>query len=174
MAVTLVALDRPRTPRRLGAMIAAAATLPAIYELFRMCYYGNLLPNTAYTKEATTANWAQGWEYLKDFNRPYWAWVPAVILVVAVGATWGRVPGMRRRLVLATPTVAGLSVSTDDISIARQALDCPAIQRMLERARAPLTLDRMVHNVVESFTEFGTRIDPDPAKELARCRQVRS
>jgi len=108
--VTLFVFNRRPTPRRFGAAAASALALPAIYELFRMCYYGNLLPNTAYTKEATASNWAQGWEYLKDFNHPYWVWVAALILVVAA-VSWRRVPGMRR-LALATPAVAGVVYGT--------------------------------------------------------------
>ena len=64
-----------------------------------------------------------------------------------------------------------IAVSPDDIAIARKALACPAVQAMLQRARAPLTWRRIVRNIVESFTDFGTRIDPDPAVELARCRE---
>jgi arabinofuranosyltransferase len=375
----LVVYDRLHGVRRFAALAAAAIALPSTYELFRMCYYGNLLPNTAYAKEAIEQNWLQGWEYLKDFNRPYWLWVPALVAPLAFAATCGRVQGRRARLVYGTPTVAGLlygmlvirgggdfmharmllpavfalllpiaavplqrstvallatillwtavplaaegppyrgigphgitnerdiyvgthgnpvtiddfsytgsvlfgrkardqsesgghrdiaiftpffwgrqsmgadvpafvqggvfgcctigmlsvaagndiyiadmcglaspigsrlevsrrsrpghekilraswifamfgdphteptaggagkaSAAPEEIEAARQALDCPAIQRMLARARAPLTPDRAMRNLIESFTDFASRIDPVPAKELARCR----
>jgi arabinofuranosyltransferase len=127
--VALLFLDRPRCLRRAGMLIAVGLTLPVIYEIFRMCYYGDLLPNTAYAKEATGANWSQGWIYLLDFVRPYWLWVPAAILVVTAAVAWRHrrpsadpdkglpVPdvgnergslGRDRVLVLATPAVAGL------------------------------------------------------------------
>ncbi|MGD0949366.1 MAG: hypothetical protein ABSA52_18300 [Candidatus Binatia bacterium] len=106
--VTLAVLSRPTGRRSCIAIITWALVLPATYELFRMCYYGNLLPNPAYAKEATASNWTQGWEYLKDFNRPYWLWVPALVCMVAAAVTWGHVRGAMRRLVLATPAAAGL------------------------------------------------------------------
>jgi len=106
--VTLAVLSRPTGRRSCIAIITWALVLPATYELFRMCYYGNLLPNPAYAKEATASNWTQGWEYLKDFNRPYWVWVPALVCMVAAAVTWGHVRGAMRRLVLATPAAAGL------------------------------------------------------------------
>jgi len=367
---TVLALNRSWTVRRLGAIAGAALALPASYQLFRMCYYGNLLPNTAYVKEATTANWPQGWQYLRDFSQPYWLWVAGIAVLVAALASRRQVP-KTRRIVFVTPLVvaavygtlivrgggdfmharmllpavfaaqlpvaavpvrrsvtalfvaillwaavplraggppykgvgpAGITnerdlyvgkldhpITIDDyasnglvmlgrgarerseqgqrnvddfgviwsasqpldphapafaqrgvyaiaaigmvsvaagtniyiadhiglaspiasrlqiakrgrpghekslppswifamfgdpeapapkiapadaIHTARQALACPAIQRMLARAREPLTLRRMARNFAESFTDFTTRIDPDPSKELARC-----
>jgi arabinofuranosyltransferase len=375
----LVVYERLHGVRRFAALAASAVALPSTYELFRMCYYGNLLPNTAYAKEAIAQNWPQGWEYLKDFNRPYWLWVPALVAALAVATTCRRVQGGHTRLVYSTPAAAGLiygtlvirgggdfmharmllpavfalllpiaavplqcstvfllaivllwtavplvaagppyggigphgitnerdvyvgthgnpvtiddfsytgsvlfgrkardqsasgghrdvaiftpffwgnqsmgadvpafvqggvfgcctigmlsvaagndiyiadmcglaspigsrleigrrgrpahekilraswifamfgdphsepttggagraSASPEEIEVARKALGCPAIQRMLARARAPLTLDRATRNLIESFTDFASRIDPVPAKELARCR----
>ena len=104
--VALLLLARPPW-RRLAAISAWALALPASYELFRMGYYGNLLPNPGYTKEATTANWSQGWEYLNDFSAPYSLWVPALLLVVSAIASWAQVP-RARRLSFLTPPVAGL------------------------------------------------------------------
>ena len=94
---------------RVAAITAAAAALPLAYELFRMGYYGNLLPNPAYVKEATTPNWLQGWEYLKDFNRPYWVWVPALVGSIAGGVAWRGVRSARLRVAIATPAVAGIT-----------------------------------------------------------------
>jgi arabinofuranosyltransferase len=97
----------PRSPRRLAVIATSALAVPLTYELFRMSYYGNLLPNPAYAKEATASNWAQGWEYLKDFNGPYWVWVSMLVLVGAALVSWKHVP-RGRRLVLAAPPAAGL------------------------------------------------------------------
>ncbi len=69
--------------RRTLALLAAIA-LPVAYELFRMGYYGLLVPNTALAKEGTSSYWSQGWHYLADFVGPYFLWIP-VVLVVAFG-----------------------------------------------------------------------------------------
>ncbi len=63
-------------------------------EVFRILYYGELLPNTAYLK---TMNWdgryAAGWRYVSDFARTYT--LPGVLALVGVGLS-----GFRVRLVL--------------------------------------------------------------------------
>ena len=51
-----------------------AALLPVAYQIFRMGYYGLLVPSTAIAKDASGAKWEQGFVYLANFNRP----VPAV------------------------------------------------------------------------------------------------
>jgi arabinofuranosyltransferase len=61
-------------------------------------------------------------------------------------------------------------ISPVAIATARFALRCPAIARMLQRARAPLTLEQIGLNMIQSFTDFHTRIHPDPITELGRCR----
>jgi arabinofuranosyltransferase len=105
--VALVILAWPLSLRRLAQLALATAALPVTYELFRMAYYGNLLPNTAYTKEASAANWQQGWWYLTDFALPYALWIPALIIAISVAAVLWEASG-RRRIVLLTPVVAGL------------------------------------------------------------------
>jgi arabinofuranosyltransferase len=106
MGLGLLLLDEPKTLRRLATIAACALTIPAAYEVFRMCYYGNLLPNPAYSKEATFANWPQGWQYLKDFERPYRLWVPALALLLGALVKPDVVRG-RRGLAFFTPAVAG-------------------------------------------------------------------
>jgi hypothetical protein len=63
-------------------------------EVFRILYYGELLPNTAYLK---TMNWdgryAAGWRYVSDFAKSYT--LPGVLALVGVGLS-----GFRVRLVL--------------------------------------------------------------------------
>jgi arabinofuranosyltransferase len=63
-------------------LLAAALALPLVYEVFRMGYYGSLVPNPAIAKEASRAAWSSGWRYLREATLPYWLWVPLAALVV--------------------------------------------------------------------------------------------
>jgi arabinofuranosyltransferase len=72
----------------------AALALPVAYELFRMAYYGALVPNTYFAKEGGEANWSQGWVYLRDFVRPYGLWLP--VLVLGAGAVIPLVASLER------------------------------------------------------------------------------
>ncbi|MDY6050338.1 MAG: hypothetical protein SPI77_07300 [Corynebacterium sp.] len=72
--------------RSWGARIRIALTgvvLPGAYEVFRMGYYGLLVPHTAVAKSAADSQWATGWEYLWDLAQPYWLYVPVVLALVA-------------------------------------------------------------------------------------------
>jgi len=72
----------PQHPWRARARVAAAMIgLPFAYQVFRMGYYGSVVPNTAIAKEAGSTNWERGWRYFSDFADPYWLWVPAVALL---------------------------------------------------------------------------------------------
>ncbi len=75
----LVAWQRGRWRALLSVGLAAAA-LPVASQLFRMGYYGQLVPNTLHTKSSSLSWWSQGWVYLADFTGAY-------LLVVPVGAT---------------------------------------------------------------------------------------
>lgn len=55
--------------------------LPVAYEVFRMGYFGLVVPNTALAKEASSAWWSRGWDYLTSSFGPYWLWIPAAALV---------------------------------------------------------------------------------------------
>jgi arabinofuranosyltransferase len=59
--------------------IASALTVPALYQVWRMAYFGLIVPNTALAKSSTQADWAQGAVYLRDFINPYWLWVPITV-----------------------------------------------------------------------------------------------
>ncbi len=65
-----------RTPwRRIAALCGVAVALPVAYQVFRMGYYGCLVPTTAIAKGAGEAHWARGWRYLVDFaahGGPVW------------------------------------------------------------------------------------------------------
>lgn len=79
-----------------GAGVAGA--LPVSYEIFRMGYYGHLMPLPGVTKEASRSLWGRGFDYLWDFTGPYALWLPLAALgagVLAAGLGWrkGRAPG---------------------------------------------------------------------------------
>ena len=77
--------------RRRVVIVVAGGLLPVAYQIFRMGYYGLLVPQTALAKDASGNKWAQGWVYLTNFNEPYLLWLPAVLLVVlAVVLVLGR------------------------------------------------------------------------------------
>ena len=62
-------------------IVVAGGFLPVAYEIFRMGYYGLLVPGTALAKDAAGDKWSQGMIYLSNFNAPYAVWVPLVLLV---------------------------------------------------------------------------------------------
>ncbi|WP_161357148.1 hypothetical protein [Streptomyces sp. SID3343] len=106
--VALAALARS-TWWQCAAMTGVAAALPAAYEVFRMGYYGQLLPMPAVTKEAGESQWERGWDYVTDFNRPYQLWIPLLLLAGTAGLLLRvRVPDRRTRVVVATPVAAAL------------------------------------------------------------------
>jgi arabinofuranosyltransferase len=94
--------------RLVGAMVA----LPLAYQVFRMGYYGSLVPNTGIAKEGSRLLWDRGWDYLRNFTDPYWLWVPMLGLVVAgylpLRSALRRVGNARGTLVLVGFIVGGL------------------------------------------------------------------
>ncbi|WP_051791731.1 hypothetical protein [Amycolatopsis jejuensis] len=97
----LVLLWRPRVRAGLG-WLGAGIALPVGYQVFRMGFYGLLVPNTALAKEAADTDWPRGFEYLLDLFSPYLLWIPLLLLVIVAALTH-----LSRLLVLA-PLVAGL------------------------------------------------------------------
>jgi arabinofuranosyltransferase len=92
----------------IGRVIALAAVVPAVTELVRMAYYGDIVPNTAIAKEGMSSNWGQGWAYLRDYVTPYALVVPIVLLTVWWLVASGRSGGSGARLDM----VVGLVVVT--------------------------------------------------------------
>ena len=88
-------------PRRRGdgaatpwwQLVLAWAAVPLAYQVFRMGYYANVVPNTALAKNATDSNWDRGIGYLANFVGPYRLAVPALLLLA--GALLA--PPLRRR-----------------------------------------------------------------------------
>jgi arabinofuranosyltransferase len=56
-----------------------------------------------------------------------------------------------------------------EIDAARQALGCPEVHDLLQRARSPLDPGQAVHNAISAFTDFTTRIDRNPRVVAAAC-----
>lgn len=75
-------------------LLAWALALPLVYQLFRMGYYGSLVPNPAAAKEASSSRWEVGWNYLRGSSSPYWLWFPVAVL--AAGAYLPTVTALRR------------------------------------------------------------------------------
>lgn len=69
--------------RRRWLILLAALPVPAGYEIFRMGYYGLLVPHTAVAKSASDAMWEQGWKYVQDLTGAYNLWL--VLALVAAG-----------------------------------------------------------------------------------------
>jgi len=71
---------------RVGATLACAAVLAAVgvpYALWKLSYYGDLLPNTYYAKSAGEAWYAQGLAYVALYFRKYWVLAAAIPLALA-------------------------------------------------------------------------------------------
>ncbi|MFE3199652.1 hypothetical protein [Embleya sp. NPDC059237] len=81
--IALAVIRRPR-PLRALALFGTAFTLPLLYEIFRMGYYGVMLPLPAVTKEASASDWSRGWNYVRDLTGPYHLWIPFVVLAACV------------------------------------------------------------------------------------------
>ncbi|CAM5371412.1 membrane protein [Streptomyces spiroverticillatus] len=60
-----------------------ALALPVTYEIFRMAYYGMLVPNSAVAKEGLASEVLRGIGYVVDLERSYWLGLVGVLLVVA-------------------------------------------------------------------------------------------
>lgn len=76
---------RGRGTRRALTLAGAAAVLPLGYQVFRMGYYGMVVPQTAIAKEAGSALWGRGLTYAGDFVLPYALWLPLLGALVALG-----------------------------------------------------------------------------------------
>ncbi len=90
LALVMMVVAEPRWRRR-ALIVAAGGALPVGYQIFRMGYYGLAVPQTAIAKDASGSKWAQGFEYLTNFNRPYLLWLPLLlVLLLAVVLVRGR------------------------------------------------------------------------------------
>lgn len=82
------------------ADVGVAVAVPVGYQVFRMGWFGLLVPNTAVAKESTRAVWDRGWAYLGDLVGTYQLVVPlvlcaALLVVTARARRWSpRVLGL--------------------------------------------------------------------------------
>ena len=83
--------------KRRALVVAAGGALPVGYQIFRMGYYGLLVPQTAIAKDASGSKWNQGFVYLANFAGPYALWIPAVLLL-AIAAVLAAARGGAREL----------------------------------------------------------------------------
>jgi arabinofuranosyltransferase len=79
-----VAAVGPWWRRLLGLL--AAGVLPVAFQVFRMGYYGLLVPNTAIAKESSRPLWDRGTGYLLDLVGPHLLWIPGLLLVAMLVA----------------------------------------------------------------------------------------
>ena len=78
-------------------IVVAGGLLPVGYQIFRMGYYGLVVPQTALAKDASGSKWGQGLIYLGNFTAPYALWLPAVLLVALGTAALAAGSRERRR-----------------------------------------------------------------------------
>ena len=102
-AVLLMMLAAASGWRSRLLIVIAGGLLPVGYQIFRMGYYGLLVPQTALAKDASGSKWGQGFTYLQNFAKPYTLWLPALLLIVlavALRRATGSAPrtGLRSRL----------------------------------------------------------------------------
>ena len=117
VAAVLLA-DPAQTSRRdRWRIVRWAIAVPVVYELFRMGYYGQLVTNTAVTKEATMLSPGRGVHYFSDFVAPYWLFIPVGALLIGayypIAAAFHHDPGQRRShyALLALPMAGALNAS---------------------------------------------------------------
>ena len=95
-----------------GRRAAALALLPPLlillpYQLWRVSYYGALLPNTYYAKAAYLSFWARGLYYLRTYAGIYLLWPFLPLPLAGLGLA---PPGPVRRFLLAAVLVATATV----------------------------------------------------------------
>ena len=91
--------------RRAAATVAVTLVPGVAYEIFRMGFFASLVPNTALAKEAGTARWADGWQYLTDAFGPYLLVIPLAVLAAWWGHRTWRGALQRKALVLSAATL---------------------------------------------------------------------
>lgn len=82
VGVVLVVDRNSMTWKSRARVMAWAFAVPALYEFFRMGFYGALFANTAITKEAALPTPGRGIHYFSDFVGPYWLFIPIGALLI--------------------------------------------------------------------------------------------
>lgn len=96
--------------RRVGwRALGIGLALPVAYQVFRMGYYGLVIPNTALAKEAGRSLWDRGWNYLDVYLGSTLLLLVLGLLVVVFALEAPESGATRRHAVVAVaPVVAGL------------------------------------------------------------------
>ncbi|MDJ0359754.1 flagellar motor control protein ZomB [Rhodococcus sp. H29-C3] len=92
LALIMLFLARQSWKSRL-AVFVVAGIVPVGYQIWRMGYYGLPYPNTAVSKDAGGAKWAQGFDYLWNLLGPYMLWLPLLLMLV-VGVVTAAMSGL--------------------------------------------------------------------------------
>ncbi|MCB1165333.1 MAG: hypothetical protein KDK33_04210 [Leptospiraceae bacterium] len=87
-----------RTRVRLAILLFPVLCL-LTYEAWRLCYYGEWLPNTFYAKSAYDSYFAQGLLYLGLFYSSYWFILPIILLCGFMGIRASRPQGFAALLI---------------------------------------------------------------------------
>lgn len=107
----VIALSRPRDKAVYLRVSALTWAIPFIYQVFRMGYFANLVPNPALAREAGLPNWERGFIYFRDYFGAYWLLVPLLAIAISLGAAlvrWGKVEARDRSLVVGAVLGASL------------------------------------------------------------------
>ena len=105
--IALWLLHRPSRKTTFG-LLAVAGALPVAYQVFRMGYYGVLVPLPAISKEASGSYWLRGFSYFFDLFLTYGVLIPVgIVLWVGLRRHLNR---SDRVLVFAPVTAGALSM----------------------------------------------------------------
>lgn len=99
-------------------IIAVGGAVPIAYQIFRMGYYGLLVPGTAMAKDAAGDKWSQGITYLLNFDAPYAVWIPVGMLAVL---------GVLLMLIRRKPSFLRPNLAPDYRRLARAVQSPPAV-----------------------------------------------
>lgn len=84
-SLLLIEGQRRRLSRgRAVALLVSFLAVPLASELFRIAYFGLLVPNTALAKSGFSLEPSQGLLYLEDFLHSSYLWIPGLILGVVL------------------------------------------------------------------------------------------
>ncbi|AZG46854.1 hypothetical protein [Gordonia insulae] len=129
LTLLLVLLAPSSWKLRIG-MVVVAAVLPVGYQIFRMGYYGLLVPNPAVAKDASGAKWHQGFIYVGNLFGPYVLVLPVVLVIVAgvllvVARRFRDEPDVETTDAAATDAAATDGEATDDEATGTDAVEKP-------------------------------------------------
>lgn len=111
LVLMLVPLWRDRNWRGAASLVGSSAAIPAAYQVFRMGYFGLMVPNTAITKEASRLLPSRGWDFLVDQLGDHLLWVGLVTFCLAASVFVVRLADGRRRLAVVTMAAGAISMA---------------------------------------------------------------